>query len=260
MKSIDAHIHYGTDQNVAASTCVPYLITGQPDTVIRMLDEENASHGVLFPHDRVMSPPWDADYHQANTQVGDAVKKYPERIIGAARINPTFGADHTNKLLSGYTQDWNCRGVKLVAGYDFYRPNDLRVMGPLLDICQQYDLTVLFHSGDAPRDLPYLQAQAARAFPKVRFVLAHIGMHLYLWEAILACKEYENVNVDMAQAFPYDIKTFIKEVGPDRLTYGSDTPYQSPRVEQEKLRVIGLSDEDLEKVFSKNAARIWLRA
>ncbi len=131
-------------------------------------------------------------------------------------------------------------------------------MGPLLDICQKYDLTVLFHSGDAPRDLPYLQAQAAKAYPKVRFVFAHIGMHLYLWEAILACKEYENVNVDMAQAFPYDIKTFIKEIGPERLTYGSDTPYQSPRVEQEKLRVIELSDADLEKVFRKNARRIWL--
>ncbi len=257
MKVIDTHIHYGTDPNVASSTCVPYLITGQADLVIRMLDEENASHGVLFPHDRVMSPPWDADYHNANNQVGDAVKQYPERIIGLARINPTFGAEHTQKLLSGYIQDWGCRGVKLVAGYDFYKPNDMKLMGPMLDICEQYDLTVLFHSGDAPRDLPYLQAQAAKAYPKVRFVLAHIGMHTYLQEAILACKEYDNVNVDMAQAWPYDIKIFINQVGADRLTYGSDTPYQSPEVEQLKLKVIGLSDEELKKVFRKNAERIW---
>lgn len=257
MKVIDTHIHYGTDPNVASSTCIPYMITGQPDTVIRMLDEENASHGILFPHDRVMSPPWDADYHKANTQIGEAVKQYPDRIIGVARINPTFGPEHTQKLLNGYVRDWNCRGVKLVAGYDFYRPNDLRVMGPMLDICQEHDLTVLFHSGDAPRDLPYLQAQAAKAYPKVRFVLAHIGMHLYLWEAIQACKEYENVNVDIAQAFPYDIKTFIREIGPDRITYGSDTPYQSPRVEQEKLRVIDLSTANMEKAFRTNAERIW---
>lgn len=53
------------------------------------------------------------------------------------------------------------------AGYDFYRYNDMKVMGPMLDICQEFDLTVLFHSGDAPRDLPYLQAQTSIQFPKI---------------------------------------------------------------------------------------------
>ena len=75
-------------------------------------------------------------------------------------------------------------------------------------------------------------------------MLAHIGMHAYVWEVILACQEYPNIFVDMAQAFPFDIMTFIRNVSIDRLQYGSDVPYQSPRVEQEKLRVIGLSEED----------------
>ena len=48
MQVIDTHMHYGTDPNVAAHTCVPYLIPGQPDSVIRLLDEQNATHGVLF--------------------------------------------------------------------------------------------------------------------------------------------------------------------------------------------------------------------
>jgi predicted TIM-barrel fold metal-dependent hydrolase len=61
----------------------------------------------------------------------------------------------------------------------------------------------------------------------------------------------------MSQAFPFDIKTFVRNVGADRLTYGSDVPYQSPRVEQEKLRVLELSDGELELVFRRNAARIW---
>jgi predicted TIM-barrel fold metal-dependent hydrolase len=257
VKVIDAHMHYGTDRNVAAHTCVPYLIAGEPDSVIRLLDEQNASHGVLFPHDRRASPPWDADYDKANMVLGEAARKYPDRIVGVARIDPTFGAEHTQNLIDRYVGEWNCRGLKLVAGYDFYRPNDMRVMGPMLERAARYNLTVLFHSGDAPRDLPYLQAQAAKAFPEVTFVLAHIAMHAFLWEAILACQEYPNINVDMSQAYPFDIMTFIKNVSADRLQYGSDVPYQSTRVEQEKLRVIGLSDEDLERVFWRNAARIW---
>lgn len=257
MKIIDSHMHYGTDANVAAHTCVPYLVNGQPDSVIRLLDEQNASHGVLFPHDRRMSPPWDCDYDKANALVGEAARKYPDRIVGVARIDPTFGAQHTQALIDRYVGEWNCRGLKLVAGYDFYRPNDMKVMGPMLDKAEQYGLTVLFHSGDAPRDLPYLQAQAAKAYPKVQFVLAHIGMHAFLWECILACQEYPNISVDMSQAFAFDILTFIKNVSADRLQYGTDVPYQSPKIEQMKLREIGLSDADLEKVFWRNAARVW---
>ena len=102
MKVIDTHIHYGTDANVAKSVCTPYMITGQPDTVIRYLDEQGASHGVLFPHDRIMSPPWDVDYDKANMQVGEAVKKYPDRLVGVARINPTFGREHTSTLIDKY--------------------------------------------------------------------------------------------------------------------------------------------------------------
>jgi predicted TIM-barrel fold metal-dependent hydrolase len=257
VKVIDAHMHYGTDPHVAADTIIPYLKPGHPESVIRLLDEQNASHGVLFPHDRVMTPPWDADYDQANVQVGEVALKYPDRVIGVARINPTFGAEHTQKLIDKYVREWNCRGVKLVAGYDFYRPNSMSVMGPLLDKCAEYSLTVLFHSGDAPRDLPSLQAKAAQAYPDVNFVLAHIGMHLFLWEAIIAAQENANIYVDMSQAYPFDIKTFIREVGVHKLTYGSDVPYQSPAVEQLKLRVLGLNEDELEHVFRLTAMKIW---
>lgn len=257
MQIIDAHIHYGTDVNVAKKTCVPYLIHGEPDSVIRYLDEFNISYGVLFPHDRLMSPPRDVDYDKANTEVGEAVKKYPDRIIGVCRINPTFGKEHTQELIYKYVQEWGCKGIKLVAGYDFYRPNDMRVMGPLLDMAEKYNLTVLFHSGDAPRDLPSLHAKAAEKYPKVKFVLAHIGMHLYLWEAIIAAQEHENIYVDMAQAFPYDLSTFINEVSIDKVCYGTDAPYQSPEVEMMKCKVIGLTDQQLEKIFYKNAKKVW---
>lgn len=257
MKVIDTHMHYGTDGNVASSVCTPYMRTGEPDTVIRYLDEQNASHGVLFPHDRVMSPPWDSDYNQANTLVGEAVKKYPDRLIGAARINPTFGAEHTKKLIDKYVKDWNCKGIKLVAGYDFYRPNDMNVMGPVMEKAEEHGLTILFHSGDAPRDLPSLQAVCAKNYPKVNVVLAHIGMHLFLWEAIMAAQEYPNLYVDMSQAFPFDAKIFIEQVSSKKLMYGSDAPYQSAAVEQLKLREIGLNDEQLEDVFRNTAIKAW---
>ena len=256
-KKIDAHIHFGTDPHVASKTVVPYLRPDHPDPAVQYLEEQNADLGVLFPHDRVFTPPWDADYNRQNEQVGTAVNAHPDRLIGVARINPTFGAAHTADLLDRYVESWNCRGVKLVAGFDFYRPNDMSVMGPLLDKCEEHDLTVLFHSGDAPRDLPSLQAQAAKRYPKVRFQLAHMGMHLFLWEAIIVAQEHENIWCDMSQAFTYDIAIFLAEAGPHKLVYGTDAPYQSPRVESQKVLEATSDPLIRNAVFYENALTLW---
>ena len=94
-KKIDAHIHFGTDPHVASKTVVPYLRPDHPDSTVQYLEEQNADLGVLFPHDRVFTPPWDADYNRQNEQVGTAVNAHPDRLIGVARINPTFSAPHT---------------------------------------------------------------------------------------------------------------------------------------------------------------------
>ncbi len=254
---IDAHIHFGTDPNVASRTMVPYLHPDRPESVIQYLNEQGADIGVLWPHDRIFSPPWDADYDKQNMQVGRAVNQFPQNILGVARINPTFGAQHTSDLLDKYKSEWNCKGVKLVAGYDFYRPNDMKIMGPLLDKCEELGLVVVFHSGDAPRDLPSLQSEAAKRYPKVKFQFAHMGMHAFLWEAIIAARDSTNIWCDMSQAFTYDIAIFIEEVGFKKLVYGTDAPYQSPRVESQKV-IDAIPQVDQQKsIFRYNAIELW---
>jgi predicted TIM-barrel fold metal-dependent hydrolase len=254
---IDTHMHYGTDPAVAQYTCVPYMHYGNPKSVIRCLDEQGAKYGVLFPHDRPMNPPLDTTYEHANAKVAEAQQQFPNRIIAVARINPLFGRKATQIHLDRCAGEWGFKGVKLVASYDQYHASDINVLAPVMEKAEEYDLTVLFHSGDSHKDMPALQSFTARHFPKVRIVLAHIGGHTGLREAINACQENPNIYCDMAQAWPYDIKAFVRTVGIERLTYGSDVPYQSPEVEQLKLRVIELSQEEEEKVFFENAKQIW---
>jgi hypothetical protein len=255
-KIIDTHMHYGTDPAIAKYTCVPYMKFGEPDTVIRCLNEQGASHGVLFPHDRPMNPPIDNDYSKANEKVAEAKAKYPDRIIATARINPLFGDKATREHLDRIA-NWGFKGIKLVASYDQYHADNIKVLKPVMEKAAEHNLTVLFHSGDSHKDMPALQAFTAKHFPEVKIVLAHIGGHEGLSEAIIAVNEHPNLYCDMAQAWPYDIKTFIREVGIDRLTYGTDVPYQSPEVEMTKLKVIGLNQDELKKVFRENAKKIW---
>jgi ABC-type nitrate/sulfonate/bicarbonate transport system substrate-binding protein len=60
-----------------------------------------------------------------------------------------------------------------------------------------------------------------------------------------------------SQAWPYDIKAFVRAVGAERLMYGSDAPFQSPKVERVKVEECRFTDQELDLIFHENAKRIW---
>ena len=257
LKIIDAHMHYGNDPVIAAHTMVPYLIYDDPEGVIRCLDEYGVDQVVLTTPDRVLNPPSDFDYREANEAVARAVAKYPDRILGAMRMNPLFGEEFVWSTVKHFVEERGMRGIKMLARVDFYSPTNLTVVGPVFEAAAHYDIPILFHSGHPSRDLPSLQGYAARHFPATRVVIAHMGLHDYVNEAILVCKETPNVFCDMSQAWPYDIKAFVRAVGAERLLFGSDAPFQSPKVERVKVEECRFSDAEMELIFSRNAERVW---
>lgn len=254
---IDAHMHYGDNPTISEHVAVPYLEYGNPDSIIRCLDEYGTSRAVLLPPDRILSPPTDFYFRQANEAVAQAVEKYPDRLLGAIRLNPLFGEEFVWATVKHFVEERGMGGIKLVARADFYNPIDLSVMGPVMEAARHYDIPVLFHSGHPSRDLPSLQAYAAKHYPETRVVIAHIGHHDFVSETIIACKEVPNLYADMSQAWPYDIKNFVGAVGAERLLFGTDAPFQSPKVERVKVEECRFSDKELELIFHENAKRIW---
>lgn len=257
MKIIDTHMHYGADPAIAEHTTVPYLAYDQPESVIRCLDEYGIGQVVLVTPDRVLNPPSDFDYRQANEAIARAVASYPDRILGTIRINPLFGEQFVWSTVKHFVENRGLRGIKMLARVDFYNPTSMHVVGPVFEAAARYDIPILFHSGHPSRDLPSLQGYAARQFPDTRVVIAHMGLHDYVSETIIVCKENPNVFADMSQAWPYDIKTFVRAVGADKLLYGSDAPFQSPKVERVKIEECRFSDHEMELIFFRNAQHVW---
>ncbi len=255
-KVIDAHLHYGTDPAIAEHLTVPEMKYDNPDSVIKVLDLYGFKQCLLLPPDRILNPPHDVEYKEANEAVVRAVQKYPQRILGTMRLNPLFGEEFIWENVR-YFSEKGLRGLKMLARVDFYNPASMRVMAPVYEAAAKYKMTILFHSGHPSRDLPSLQSQGAKHYPDVNVVIAHMGLHDYLHETIIACKEIPNLYADMSQAWPFDIKSFINAIGAERLMYGSDGPFQSPKVEKLKVEECRLSDAQMELIFHKNAERIW---
>ncbi|MBE9473892.1 MAG: amidohydrolase family protein [Chloroflexi bacterium] len=254
---IDTHFHFGADPAISEHLTVPYVKYGDQESVIRCLDEYGISRAVLLPPDRILNPPTDVNYQMVNEAVASAVETNSERLKGAIRINPLFGEEFVWTTIQHFVENRGLGGIKLVARADFYNPSNISVMGPVLEAAGKYNIPVLFHSGHPSRDLPSLQGYAAKHYPDTRVIIAHMGLHDYVSETIIACQEIPNLYADMSQAWPYDIKAFVRKVGADRLLFGTDAPFQSPKVERIKVEECRLSDHELELIFYKNAKRVW---
>jgi uncharacterized protein len=255
-KIIDSHLHYAADPAIAEQVIMQGLDYDDPDSVIKTLDRYGIQQCLLLTPDRIMNPPRDVEYKAANDAVARAVAKYPERISGALRLNPLFGEEFIWETIEYYSKK-GLHAIKLLARVDFYNPASLKVMGPVYEASKKYNMTILFHSGHPSRDLPSLQSYGAKHYSDVKVIIAHMGLHDFLHETIIACKEIPNIYADMSQAWPYDIKAFIHAVGADRLMFGTDGPFQSPRVERLKVEECDLTDSQMELIFHKNAERIY---
>jgi len=253
----DAHVHIEGDTVIAPEVSVQELDSSDSDSVIRYMETYGIDKTLLIPHDRIPSPPRDYDFREINETVASFAEDYPEKVISIMRLNPVYPTEKVKKDMDYFLGERGLRGVKMVGRADFFRPTNMELMAPVMEKADEYDVPILFHSGHPSRDLPSLQGYLAKQFPSVKVVIAHMGLHDFLWESIIACKEVDNIYVDMSQAWPYDIKIFLKEIGSERMMYGTDAPFQSPRVEQLKVRVAANNEKELNDIFYNTAEKVW---
>ncbi len=69
-------------------------------------------------------------------------------------------------------------------------------------------------------------------------------------------RRYPNVSVDTSQVSMKFIELAVKELGADKIIFGSDGPEQDSRVELYKIRLLKLPPADEAKILSGNILRL----
>lgn len=157
---------------------------------------------------------------------------------------------------------------------------------PLWEVAEQLKIPVLIHFGifgggagvvGKQNCNPFLLEDVAKGFPFVDFIIPHFGAG-YMRELLLLGWACKNIHVDLSGSnqwikwmpFPTSkrevLGRFIDTFGVDRLIYGSDSSFL-PRgyvmaYLEEWMRIceeLGLSREDIFKLFYGNAERLLLR-
>jgi hypothetical protein len=119
------------------------------------------------------------------------------------------------------------------------------------------------HSGQE-RSLPLDFVPFADTFPGVRLILSHLG---YGWDRDLshqvrAIQRGRNDNIytdtsSMSSLFPNLIEWAVKEVGAEKILFGTDSPLYFAPMMRARINHAGIKDKEKKMILSGNAQKLF---
>lgn len=167
-------------------------------------------------------------------------KRYPDRLIPFAGIDPR--RRNAVELLKKSVEEWGMRGLKFHPDVGFF-PDD-ESFYPFYEKVSEYKIPILSHTGPMFGCLKskytqpiYLDAILAD-FPEITIIAAHMG---FCWwpevAGIAAVKPnlygcltgWQSEIQQNYNKFCHDLRAIIDKMGPERILFGTDGPFDSPR-------------------------------
>ncbi len=158
------------------------------------------------------------------------------------------------------------RGVKIMPLLQEVYPDDPRC-DRLYEALIERKMILVAHAGRDPLDrqevfgTPERFAKTVQCYPELSVVLAHLG-GLRMWDDVRRhlLPASENVYFDTAYVSfymgPQDMLELIRDIGPERVIFGSDYPWEEPGKAAKIIARSGLEKAEREAVFWKNAIKL----
>jgi predicted TIM-barrel fold metal-dependent hydrolase len=202
-----------------------------------------------------------------NDYIIDAVRRYPERLVGFACVQPLDARDAQE--LERCIQS-GLRGLgELGPDGQRFDIEDKRIMAATAEVLQQHDLPLLTHASEPMghtypgkgQTVPWKLLKMIENFPELKIVLAHWGGGLPFFELMPEVKAAcSNVYYDTAAStFLYSFDIFpvaVRLVGAERILWGTDFPLLSQAKFLARLRAAGLDSSELDAILGGNAAKL----
>lgn len=206
----------------------------------------------------------------SNDYVIDAVKRYPDRLIGLAAVQPLDGMQAVYEVERCLKAGLAGVGELLPDGQNF-DPTATPAMTPLMEFLQSQACPVMIHTSEPVGHLypgkgvtwPHKIVALAGAFPELKIIAAHWGGGLPFYELMPEVKNaLRNLYYDTAAtSYLYEFKVFravADTCGAAKILFASDYPLLKQgrligRVQAEG----GLTAEELRLVLGLNAAHLF---
>jgi predicted TIM-barrel fold metal-dependent hydrolase len=241
---IDAHAHIG------------HSLFGQElsaDDLLRSMDDNGIARSVVSP----LKP---VDYHLGpeNDHIAAAVAAHPDRFEGFARVDPWQGRAAVEEARRAF--DFGLVGLFLHPFEEQFAANDERVY-PLMELLRDRGMPLLLAGGYPGFSHPSQIGDLAREFPQVTIIATHGGQlnisGLLLADAGRMLRANPNVLMETSGIYREDfIEDTVRELGAERVVFGSNAPYMDLGFEALRVRLAHFSDREKELVGGRNLARV----
>jgi predicted TIM-barrel fold metal-dependent hydrolase len=207
-----------------------------------------------YPH---IYDPKPEELQAQNDQVMQGLEKWHHRAFGFVYLNPNY-PDFSLRELDRCVRDGRMVGIKLWVAKRAIAPELDAIIeraGALRAVIFQH--TWFKVGGNLPGEsTPLDVAELARRHPTIPIICGHTGGD---WErGIRAVRELKNISLDLAGSDPTAgyVEMAVREVGAERVIYGSDVGGRSFASQMAKVMDADISDHARRLIFSENLKRM----
>ena len=212
------------------------------DELLRRMDGVGIDKAVTW-----LQPPYvRSEIDVGNAYVVRAMRDHPERILGFGWADPNLGVERAVEDAQR-ALDQGCYGVKLNGAQNGFPIDDPHLAMPVIEEIARTGSILALHVGADAFDYthPSRVASIAHAFPDLRILVIHMGGAAFYdlsAAAIAVAQEHPNLTLIGSAVRAIPILTAIRTLGPNRVCFGSDTPFELMHVELAKYRAAGGGD------------------
>jgi predicted TIM-barrel fold metal-dependent hydrolase len=230
-----------------------YLNTNAPaaerrEQLARLFENEDAAgieYGVVMP-----TPTLKPDNRALFETAGQE-----RRAILCCQVNPNDGEAALAEIRQSATE-WRMRVLKIMPAIYQVRLTSA-LANELMALARELGLVVNIHSGSEISH-PLAIGALCRRYPDVTVLMDHMGYREWTADAIEAARDNPNLylGTTIASFEPSTIERAVRELGPQRLVYGSNWPALYSDLAVEAIRRHRLGAEAEELILGGNLARI----
>lgn len=212
-----------------------------PEETLRHMDEAGIDQSVIVPNAN-------RTYEEANRAIAEFCRRWPHRFIGFAKHDAVTEKGRIREMLTREVRELGLRG------YKSHSPQPTR---EVLDTVAELRIPYLYHPAKVADVV-----ECARDYPTINFIIAHLGSYstrsLTEFHAALAgAQRHPNIFLDTSTGLETRcLELAIKELGAERICFGSDGPDCDSRLEIFKIRMLRLPPEQEEKILGGNLQKL----
>ena len=243
---IDCHGHLGSWQLV-------HMAKNTVEDTVRTMDRLGIDRLCLSPFLGCFG-----DFRRGNDMLGEALRQYPDRLIGQFTVNPHY-ADEILPELERCRSEYGVRMLKIHPFCHEY-PADGEGYRQLWAYANDNRLVVLSHTWESDKNCgPGMFGKIATDYPEAKIILAHAGgTQEGCRQTIEVLRGHENLYLDTAtsQLHIGMIERFVGELGAERVLFGSDIPLLEPAAQLGRIALAKIEEAEKEMILGLNAKRL----